>query len=65
MRITLATDAPGSGWGASVHLTETVTTSDYRTEEENCFYIATKGALALHKTLTAVSGSLANKWVDA
>jgi hypothetical protein len=64
-RVTLATDASGSGWGASVHLTENVTTSDHWTEEENCLDIAAREALALDKTLVTFCESLKNSWVDA
>jgi hypothetical protein len=65
IRISLATDASGSGWGASVFLQETVTTSDYWSDEERAHDIATREALALDKTLLSFSDSLQNAWVDA
>ncbi len=65
VKISVASDASGSGWGASVHLQEPVTTSDYWNEEEKCYDITTKEALALDKTLVAFSDSLKNTWVHA
>ena len=53
VRISLASDASGSGWGASVFLYETVTTSDYWSDEEKTFDIATREALALNKALAS------------
>ena len=64
VRIDLATDASGYGWGASVHIYEVVTTSDYWSEKMG-LDIAIKEALALDKTLIAFSESLQNAWVDA
>ncbi|CAB3980645.1 LIGHT-DEPENDENT SHORT HYPOCOTYLS 6 [Paramuricea clavata] len=64
IRISLATDASGSGWGVSVFLQETVTTSDYWSDDERAHDIATREALALDKTLLSFSDSLQNVWVD-
>ncbi|CAB3996885.1 Hypothetical predicted protein [Paramuricea clavata] len=65
VRISIATDASGSGWGVSVGIEENNTTSDYWTEDERKYDIAAKEALALNKTLEAFSDFLQNKWVDA
>ena len=65
VQISLASDASGSGWGASVILPETFTTSDYWTDEEKTLDIATREALALDKALASFPDLLRNAWVDA
>ena len=65
MQISLASDASGSGWGASVILHETATTSDYWTDEEKTLDIASREALALDKALASFSDLLRNAWVEA
>jgi len=65
LQISLSSDASGSGWGATMKLSETITTSDYWTDKEREFDIATREALACDKALTSFSSHLQNAWVDA
>ena len=65
LQISLSTDASGSGWGATMKLSETFTISDYWTDEEREFDIATREALALDKALASFANLLQNAWVDA
>ena len=55
LQISLSSDASGSGWGATMKLSETITTSDYWTDEEREFDIATREALALDLWLLCLS----------
>ena len=62
VQISLASDASGSSWGASVILHETVTTSEYWTDEEKTLDIATREALALDKAHASFPHLLRNAW---
>ena len=65
LQISLSSDASGSGWGATMKLSETITISDYWTDEEREFDISTREALALDKALASFSNLLQNAWVEA
>lgn len=65
LRVTLATDASGLGWGGSISLPNEINISDYWTSEEQGYGIATKEALPLNKVLLSLSDTLRNAWVDA
>ena len=67
LQISLSTDASGSGWGTTMKLSETITISDYWTDEEREFDIATRDreALALDKSLASFANLLQNAWVGA
>jgi len=65
LQISLSSDAPGSGWGATMKLSETITISDYWSDEEREFDISTMEALALDKALASFSNLLQNAWVEA
>jgi len=65
LQISPSSDTSGSGWGATMKLSETITTSDYWTDEEREIDIATREALALDKALVSFFTFLQNAWVDA
>lgn len=66
LQITLASDASGSGWGASLRLLEgEKIASDYWNDQEVELDIAVKEALALDKSLNAFAELLRNARVDA
>ena len=65
LQISLSSDASESGWGATMKLSETITISDYWTDEEREFDIATREALVFEKALVSFSNLLQNAWVDA
>ena len=60
LQISLSSDASGSSWGATMKLSETITISDYWTDEEREFDITTREALALDKALASFSNLLQN-----
>ena len=54
-----------AGWGTSVFLQETVTTSDYWIEEEKILDISRREALALDRALASFPNLLRNAWMEA
>jgi hypothetical protein len=61
----VATDASAFGWGGSLILPVTQNTSDYWTDEEMTWDIATKEATAIERVLLAFQTQIENAWVDA
>ena len=51
LRISLATDASGSGWGGKLLSPPTASVADYWTETEQGYDISTREAIALNKVL--------------
>ena len=65
LRISLATDASGSGWGGKLLSPPTASVADYWSETEQGYDINTREALALNKVLLSFSDVLKNARVDA
>ena len=65
VRMSLASDASASGWGAVLHSSHEVHVSDYWKPEEQGYDIATKEAAALDKALLSFATHLKDSWVDA
>lgn len=64
-QLAIATDASASGWGGMLLSCPNLPASDYWTEQEQSYDIATKEAVAVNKVLLSFSDTLRNTWVDA
>ena len=65
LRISLATDASGSGWGGKLLSPSTASVADYWTETEQGYDINTREAIALNKVLLSLADVLKNARADA
>ena len=65
VRVSVATDASNFAWGGSLISPVSADTSDYWTNEEQSWDIATKEATALERVLLAFQNQLRNSRVDA
>ena len=65
LRISLATDASGSGWGGKLLSPSTASVADYWTETEQGYDINTREAIALNKVLLSFADVLKNARADA
>ena len=65
IRVKIASDASGSGWGGSIISPGNQVVLDYWTQEEQIWDICVKEAAALEKVLLAFQDQLVNTRVDA
>ena len=65
VRLPVASDASGSGWGGSIVSSVPQSVSDYWTHEEQSWDISVREAIALDKVLLAFQDRLVNARVDA
>lgn len=65
VRVQIASDASGSGWGGSILSASPVTVSDYWTHDELTWDISVREAVALDNVLLAFSDQLSHARVDA
>lgn len=65
VQISVATDAPASGWGASIISPFRQEISDYWSGEELSWDVATKEAMAIDNSLLSCQDKVRNARVDA